>query len=354
MGRRYAFIAILLGAVVLPVALLYRAPVHAEFEPAGTSDQDRTRVVKFSHKKHIVDNSVECTACHEAALTSKQASDNLLTTQATCGTCHDIQDTTQCSKCHFENATPIGFENPPRDILFNHELHVSGQKLECTTCHTGLESTDYGTAANMPTMKTCNTCHNNLKVSNTCETCHRNFAMMKPPDHRQSGFVRMHRNETRLGALTVECATCHAETFCQECHQGAGLKAFTERDRTTDAGPKRSTQDSPNQTVLQNVHGLNYRFTHGIDAKSRQTECASCHDAETFCAECHNAGGNITQVKIKPASHLVAGFVTIGGAGGGLHAEEAKRDIEECISCHNVEGQDPTCLTCHMENGRVR
>ena len=48
--------------------------------------------------------------------------------------------------------------------------------------------------------------------------------------------------------------------------------------------------------VLQNVHELNYRFTHGIDARSRQTECASCHSTQTFCAQCHEAGGNITQV----------------------------------------------------------
>jgi hypothetical protein len=81
----------------------------------------------------------------------------------------------------------------------------------------------------------------------------------------------------------------------------------------------------------------------------------TCHEPQSFCAECHAAGGNINQTRFRPASHNVAGFTTIGrGSGGGLHAEEARRDMESCISCHDVEGQDPTCMTCHNETGGVR
>jgi hypothetical protein len=51
---------------------------------------------------------------------------------------------------------------------------------------------------------------------------------------------------------------------------------------------------------------------------------------------------------VKPQSHFEAGFVTIGaGSGGGRHADMGRRDIESCVSCHDVEGKDPSCMLCH-------
>lgn len=355
MIQRYILFSTLLVFGVFVAISLNRPPVNAGDRPSLHGGQDRSEIIKFSHQYHIEEAGVECSSCHPAAPTSKFSSDNLLGGKAECATCHDVQDTDECLKCHIDNTKLVKFENPARDIIFSHEMHVGGQNLECATCHAGLDKVDFSGKENMPSMATCNTCHNNRDVTNTCEACHTNFTSLLPEDHLRSDFTRNHRDMTRLGALDASCQTCHAETFCQECHQGAGLKAFSPRDRVTDAGPRRSTRDLPDQTVLQNVHGLNYRFTHGIDAKARQSDCASCHTTQTFCADCHNAGGNITQTKFKPASHMVAGFTTLGpGTGGGLHAIEARRDIENCMTCHDVEGQDPSCFTCHAENGRVR
>jgi hypothetical protein len=207
----------------------------------------------------------------------------------------------------------------------------------------------------MPAMERCSACHNDRQASNTCESCHRNLVLLVPSDHRQSGFLRNHRERVRLGEFEASCQMCHAETYCQECHQGVGLKAFGPGELMSDPAPRVSGKDSPNRIRLQNVHELGYRFTHGIDAKSRRSECASCHSAQEFCVQCHEAGGNINQAGFKPASHSVPGFAGVGrGTGGGLHAEEARRDMESCISCHDVEGRDPTCLTCHTEGGGVR
>jgi hypothetical protein len=105
---------------------------------------------------------------------------------------------------------------------------------------------------------------------------------------------------------------------------------------------------------LQFAHAMNYRFTHGIDAKARKADCYSCHSAQEFCAQCHTAGG-IDATAYKPAWHLGAGFTTLGyGSGGGRHAIEARRDIENCITCHDVQGNDPTCTTCHMDADGVK
>jgi hypothetical protein len=63
----------------------------------------------------------------------------------------------------------------------------------------------------------------------------------------------------------------------------------------------------------------------------------------------------VNQLKFKPATHLQAGFVAIGvGSGGGMHGTLAKRDIESCASCHDTEGADPVCITCHMDPDGIK
>jgi hypothetical protein len=42
------------------------------------------------------------------------------------------------------------------------------------------------------------------------------------------------------------------------------------------------------------------------------------------------------------------------GSGGGDHATLAKRDIESCASCHDAEGADPVCITCHFDNDGIK
>ena len=354
MLRRYAFFTIVL--VLGLVAFTSLPTVRANDAPAtGDADGRRSSGIKFSHKMHIGDVGAECVTCHPAAQTSKLSSDELGSSHDNCTTCHEEQVNNDCAYCHTDPDNIVAAPTTERDIIFAHDRHVAMTGVECTTCHAGIENAELGSSIPLPAMATCNNCHNDRQVTNACESCHKDFVNFLPADHKESNFLRSHKDVTRLGALDASCQTCHSETFCQQCHQGAGLKAFGKRDLMTEPRAKTSTRDGKNQIVLQNVHELNYRFTHGIDAKARQSNCASCHSQETFCAECHQAGGNITQLKFKPASHAIPGYTTLGfGTGGGIHAEEARRDIESCMSCHNVEGADPTCMTCHTETGRVR
>ena len=315
--------------------------------------QDRSKIIKFSHKYHIQDVQAECSTCHAKALTSKASGDKLLGDHETCAGCHDLTDDKKCGVCHVDKDNPVAFDNPKRDFTFSHQQHAGEQKLKCESCHAGLENVTYAEKQNMPTMETCNTCHNDRKVSNQCETCHKNFTSLIPSEHRTSDFRRAHRNSVRLGAIDVSCQTCHTETTCQNCHQPGSLMKFG-KDNASDPRALQTMKD-PARTPLQNIHDINYRFTHAIDAKSRQADCASCHEVKEFCAQCHNEGGHINQSKFKPKSHSVPGFtMLVKGSGGGDHAQQAKRDIETCMACHNVEGRDPTCMLCHSEKGTVR
>lgn len=360
MIRRYSLLVLLL-VVGFGVAMLFsESLLNAGSSAVGAN---RTPTVKFSHKFHIQDAGIaDCATCHPAAKTSALVSDNLAATHDACVTCHEEQvndaDMVKCGYCHNNPADIQAAPAVKRDLIFSHAAHTAMEGVECATCHAGVDQVDYVSASNLPSMATCNTCHNDKKATNTCEACHTNFVTLLPVDHQSSDFIRNHKDVARLGALSTDCQTCHKETFCQQCHLNPELKSYNygkRQDLTTEPSHKTSTKDSPAQTLLQNVHELNYRFTHGIDAKSRQSDCQSCHSVQTFCAECHSAGGNITQLKFKPSSHSIPGFTMLGrGSGGGLHAEEARRDMESCISCHDVEGKDPTCMTCHLDNGKVR
>jgi hypothetical protein len=330
MKRRFLVLALFLSAALVGAAL---------FQPGGLtarSVQDAPRVeaqpqVKFNHRFHVAEAGLECSACHGAAAKSRSASDNLHPAHEQCQSCHEEQITSACGYCH---------TNPD---------------LKCQTCHEGIAQDTSAAAERLPAMAVCATCHNNVRAANRCEKCHTNLAQLLPNDHLRSDFRRVHGEEIRVGAMTVECATCHTESFCQECHGPVDLKAFSRKGLDADPRPRTSPKDQSAQTVLQRVHDLNYRLTHGVDARARQSECASCHDTREFCVECHQAGGNINQSKFKPASHSLPGFTTFGkGSGGGVHAREAERDMESCVGCHDVPGQDPICLTCHNANGQVR
>lgn len=346
--RYLVFSLVLAGAVIV---MTLRNPADASGVVPSMKDESAKPGVRFSHLFHS-EAGLACIDCHAGTTESMEASDVLWANHDACQSCHEEPLGAECGYCHTDPENIQGVTPAERTLLFPHAQHTA---MDCQTCHAGMNMMEDFSANVFPSMESCYTCHNNQIASNTCETCHTDFVTLLPADHAQSDFLRSHRETIRLGGLEQNCQTCHVETFCQECHQGAGLKMFGEPDLMSDTRPKTSVRDNADQMTLQQVHELNYKFFHGIDAKSRQAECAGCHEPQTFCAECHAAGGLINQFRFKPASHSVAGFATIGsGSGGGLHAEEARRDMESCVSCHDVEGEDPTCMLCHTEGGKIR
>jgi hypothetical protein len=349
MSKIYSIVALaLVGTVVAAVAL--KEPSERYYR-----HEDRSKLLKFSHSFHI-DQGIACADCHHEAPASTMSSDNLIGDHQSCQSCHEEQISSECTFCHTAPDDIKAIANPPRELIFSHAKHTTDRSIACETCHSGLAQVEYSSHANMPSMDQCVRCHTNERVSVTCETCHTNFTSLVPEDHLRRDFRRDHKMIVRVGMTEATCATCHAESFCQDCHSGAELSGFgTGRNLGTDVTPRSSTKDSPKQLKLQQVHRLNFRFTHGADAKAKVADCNSCHEPQTFCADCHQAGGNITQGKFMPADHRTAGFVTIGrGTGGGLHAQLGRRDIESCIACHDAQGADPTCMRCHAENGIVR
>ena len=319
--------------------------------------QELTQSIKFSHRFHVKEAGVACADCHTEATKSKLSSDNLLSKHDNCQSCHEEQLSSKCTYCHTsdDQSTYTATELPKRNLLFSHEFHIGEQKVECETCHKGVDQAEIGVSIQLPDMATCYTCHNDVKASNACETCHTDLTALRPKEHNRTNFVREHKFTARLSTAT--CASCHTQESCIDCHNGTDLVKVDVpgRDLASPRAPRLTAIDRGQTMRLEKVHDLNFRFTHGIAAAGKTSNCQTCHNQQTFCATCHAAGGNVNQLKFKPATHMQAGFVTIGvGSGGGMHATFAKRDIESCASCHDTEGADPVCITCHMDPDGIK
>ncbi|MGA7838267.1 MAG: cytochrome c3 family protein [Ignavibacteriaceae bacterium] len=315
------------------------------------------KILKFSHQFHL-ENGVECGDCHGKVAESTKLGDRLLPDHETCSACHDVEDMDNCTTCHYDDVNEPLIQTKPDDIYFNHSLHVTKNKIECVTCHKGLDEVDYAFESDQmnPVMSTCYSCHNNKSVATSnCESCHKSTVNLVPVSHKVLGWKKSHKFSA--SSIDANCAMCHDNSSCQECHTATNM--ITENNTKNDFyQPYSATNngDGIKQQQITRVHELSYRFTHGVDAKGKTAECQTCHEVETFCARCHQSDNNDYALGgIVPASHLKTNFVIIGvGSGGGEHATLAKRDLETCASCHDTQGADPTCITCHIDNDGIR
>ncbi len=319
--------------------------------------EERTNkeIIKFSHKVHK--EQTDCASCHALVSESTSLKTRLLPEKSVCATCHDVNDEKNCTQCHYEDKFEPLIQKKA-ELIFNHKTHTTDQKLACETCHKGLDEVNYSfeSASYKPAMSVCSDCHNNKSVAtNTCESCHISTVELIPQDHKQVAFLKTHK--FKADKEDSNCQMCHDNSFCESCH--ASTTMITEKNTNRDFYAPYSPHkfiDNTKQQNISRVHDLNYRYTHGVDLKGKTSECQTCHQTETFCAQCHSSSskdfaleGNV------PASHKAPNFVTIGvGTGGGIHALEARRDIERCSSCHDIQGADANCILCHVDNDGVK
>ena len=323
-------------------------------------DSTNKSIIKFSHQFHFEQEAM-CTDCHTEVEESVDLSQRLVPTMDACANCHEVDDEEECSTCHYDGIQEP-FPDKKNDIIFNHKSHLGQKGLSCTKCHTGLNNVDYSfeSATIFPAMETCNECHSsngNAKPTNiACESCHISRVNLTPDNHKNVNFKDMHKFSSK--ATDANCQMCHDNNFCETCHVGTNtINEANSADNFYTPYSPHNYIDNTKQQQISRVHDLNYLYNHGIDAKGKTSNCISCHQTETFCAECHNVteNGDFAQEGFLPSSHRQSNFTTLGvGSGGGLHAEIAKRDIENCAACHDVQGADPNCIMCHVDNDGIK
>ncbi|MGD8780229.1 MAG: cytochrome c3 family protein [Ignavibacteria bacterium] len=320
----------------------------------GKNERTNKDIIKFSHQLHTAD--IECADCHSGVNESVSLDDRLLPVKDFCAECHDVEDDEACETCHYEDVFEPLLQKKS-ELIFNHSIHLTNDLVECTACHIGFEEIDYSSESEFafPPMSNCFECHNGTSLaSNDCELCHKSTVGLIPENHMSADFIKHHQF---MVEVDENCVMCHDDNFCGQCH--VGTTALDVTNSATDFYTPYSPHDYVDNTKQQQinlVHDLNYRFTHGIDAKGKTLECESCHSVESFCAECHNVnGGDFAIGGFVPYSHTQSNFTTIGrGTGGGLHAILAKRDIESCAACHDTQGADANCILCHSDPDGIK
>ena len=348
--KKNLYIATIISVVIALVVFGRGSAVAKEDNQA-----DNKNTIKFSHSKHA-EAGVECATCHTTAQLSTKSSDKILPTHTECQSCHEQEVNEKCGFCHTDGNNPVALPNPVREVLFNHQQHIADQKVECVTCHAGINSDKENETASQhtPSMATCNTCHNNVKATNQCEACHTNLTSLRPASHMVANFKREHSRVMNGRTFDANCQSCHTESSCMECHDGTNLTTLSKFEKTGMLSPRKFGNDKPAALSGQNVHDINYKFTHGIDAKGRASDCQTCHRQQTFCSDCH-MNGSVALGGSIPSNHFpVETFATLSRGFGGRHADLAKRDIQRCASCHDPEGGDPTCITCHFDNDGIK
>lgn len=351
MKRMYLFIALVLVAVV-SVAVLTSSPGALRADKGG---------VMFSHAVHK--DVAECSACHGAG-DSEAATDNLLPAPSSCVGCHeeaDVRGYWSLDASADLDAQVLLVKD--RRLIFSHKQHAAMEQ-SCGVCHGGIVADEESA---MPSMEICSRCHNNadntvpvlrgsedlakmIPATNQCEACHTTLAGLYPANHMTASFAANHGRFAMNGGHDRECAACHSQSFCQECHSPAGnVPSGTASDRFyIDAWPRGEKIDNAQVLTVQKAHPFTYRYTHGFDARAKSSRCQTCHEQESFCMPCHQNGYDATGTRIVPQSHQLAGFVSIGGGEAmNRHGKLAKMDIERCATCHDMDGGDPVCAACH-------
>lgn len=321
----------------------------------GSGEESQKEYIKFSHAKHVTEQGLECETCHASAAQSLVATDKLIGGHESCESCHSDEVANTCDFCHSgdpEAIPPTAFD---RQLSFNHKLHIEDQKVECVRCHSTIAKDETGVVDNFPVMETCTSCHNQSTATNECESCHLNLQTLWPSSHAQTGFKREHGRFVQTGSPDANCQSCHSDASCAQCHDGTNLTMLSKGVATGTIAPRILGNDKARPTAKENVHDANYLYTHGIDAKAKLYDCQTCHDSKTFCNDCHSGGTELFGT-VRPSSHNKAGFTLAGGygSGGGTHATLARRDIQQCQSCHNIDGGDFSCVKCHIDPDGIK
>jgi hypothetical protein len=331
------------------------------------SKEDRSGEIHFSHAKH---SDASCTDCHAAA-TSTSSADVLLPTGAKCRECHDEKDVR--AYLNVPSGTPVEqaqLSRAAKPVRFNHAKHLPLAGGECEICHAEYKKIAYSAESPMqlPSMRVCSACHSDRVGDMTaamgaethgppeCSTCHESMAGLLPPSHREANYRTTHKRLIRVAGGKENCAACHTDASCQECHSGMGVgSANTATSLIAPFGPRGDAMDNARPMQIQRVHSLTYVATHGLAAAGKSAECATCHETETFCVQCHTSPIDAVGFNPEPASHGSPTFITLGvGSGGGMHATLARRDIEHCAACHDRDGAEPACVKCHVDPDGIK
>lgn len=255
-------------------------------------------------------------------------------------------------------------------IIFPHDYHLEEEELECSECHSGVESSASVADRFLPDMETCGSCHD--VEDGDCSQCHtvEDDPLPLSESLATSGLVFSHNRH--LQSIS-DCYSCHrhipeddgeevypawTEKDCSACHKNTrpenhddswvGDHGVMVNSYSLDACGQCHTESTCEQChkyqqIEPRVHGSDFIYSHGFDFRSGTMECTTCHDVARDCQSCH------LENNVWPVSHNQADWANFISGDGGLHGEAAEYEPEVCQACHQIESTS-SCMKsgCHI------
>lgn len=194
------------------------------------------------------------------------------------------------------------------------------RKPKCERCHRGQGPLDGGASAN------CTACHES--EGGRMRTRFHGQLLMPAAStpSLEHGLDWLLRHRDTAGNDPSRCESCHAPHECQACHDGR-------------LRPRR-------------IHPGDWLSSHAVASKQDGQSCGSCHRQQSFCLSCHqrmglSASGAAANMAQRGPSHPPPSVWTTGPSGPQHHGIQARRNLAECVSCH----QERDCVRCHGRSG---
>jgi len=302
--------------------------------------------IRAAHRIHAEKTQLACVDCHAQAKTSARADDWLGPRSTACEQCHEIEHAgltrdelalnERCKLCHLQS---LGSRNLSH-LHHSHQAHAR-RNIGCQKCHAGVTRLpDAAGSERLPTKALCVRCHAGRGIFDgqaraECTVCHeseggrvrtRFQGQLLLPSHKtpslEHGNDWLFRHGDVAGNAPNRCEGCHAIRECQACHDG--------------------------RLRPRNIHPSDWLSVHALASKQEGPACQTCHRQQSFCLSCHQrlglgSSGAAAAMGHRGAIHPPASVWVTGSVGPQHHATQARRNLTECVSCH----QERDCVRCH-------
>ena len=159
-------------------AVSFIAAAAIGFMTGGFRPPSTDQPIAFNHRKHVVENQLDCSTCHTSYETETFSG---LPDAGICSTCHSEPQGKSAEEAKLVRMLKEGrplvwnslYREPPH-IFYSHRRHVVKAGIKCDRCHGNFAViTSPPRSVSRLKMADCIGCHEERNVSVECTTCHR-------------------------------------------------------------------------------------------------------------------------------------------------------------------------------------